>query len=61
MILIAILMAIIFAAAVTFALMASSVSKSNNIGDSKGGYSTYADAPLKMIERKDNVNPRRYQ
>lgn len=33
--------------------------KSNDIGDSKGGYKTFTDKPLELLEKRDRI-PRNY-
>lgn len=61
MIILGVLLGLALAAALAFMITMFSVAKSNDLGNSKGEFRTFSTNPLRMINRKDRINPNKYR
>lgn len=60
-ILLGILFGLAIAGSCAFTITMCSVSKSNDMGNSKGEFKSFVVGPLRILERKNGVNPKRYK
>ena len=55
-----IILGIAFSACLSFMITMMVVRNSNDMGDSKGTFTTFAGSSVRMLNKKDGVNPRKW-
>ena len=61
MIFLGILLGIAFSVCLAFMVTMIVVRKSNDMGDSKGSFYSFAGTNVRILSKKDGVNPNRWQ
>ncbi len=61
LILLGVLFGAVFAASIAFLITMLFVSKSNDFGNSKGDFQSFAVCPIHMLQRKNFINPQKYE
>ncbi len=61
MIILGIILGLALAVGLAFMITMIRVSKSNDLGNSKGDFKSFSRVPLHMINKRDRINPNKYR